>query len=247
MHSVLMRGSAKQPGQFRRSQNWIGGTRPGNAAFVPPPADRVEDLMGTLESFLHDEKQKTPALLKAALAHVQFETIHPFLDGNGRIGRLLITLILVAEGVLREPLLYLSLYFKQYRQAYYDRLEAVRREGDWPAWLEFFADAVIETSRSAVDTSRRLTEIFRSDLARIHAVGRGAGSAAMVHAKLREKPLWTIQKLKDATALTIPTVTRSLEALQSLGIVSETTGRRRGRVYSYDEYLRILNEGTQAA
>jgi Fic family protein len=249
MHQVLLggrRGANKQPGQFRRSQNWIGGTRPGNAVFVPPPADRVPDLMSALERFLHDRPDRAPTILKAALSHVQFETIHPFLDGNGRVGRILITLVFVNEGTLREPLLYLSLYFKRHRAAYYERLRAVRRDGDWAGWLRFFAEAVIDTAGSAVATSSRLTRLFDDDLERIHGIPRGSGSAALVHARLRQRPLWTIQGLKEATGLAVPTVTRALDALQRLKIVREVTGRRRNRVFAYDEYLRTLNEGTEA-
>jgi Fic family protein len=248
MHEILLRsgrGAAKQPGEFRRSQNWIGGTRPGNAAFVPPPPERVEELMAALERFLHGQPVDTPPLLKAGLAHVQFETIHPFLDGNGRVGRLLIALVLVNEGVLREPLLYLSLYFKQHRQAYYEHLGQVRERGAWDQWLRFFADGVRETAEGAVATARRLSDLFARDLARVHAAGRGAGSAAKVHSAFRERPLWTIARLREVTGLPVPTVTRAVEALQALGIVRETTGRRRGRVFSYDAYLRILSEGTE--
>jgi Fic family protein len=247
-HDVLLRGgrgAGLQPGRFRRSQNWIGGTRPGNAVFVPPPPDRVEDLMAALERFLHERPERTPTLLKAAFAHPQFETIHPFLDGNGRVGRLLITFVLMNDGVLREPLLYLSLYFKQHRHEYYERLDAIRKHGDWIGWLRFFADAVVATARSAVETSHRLTQLFAADLELVHAIGRGAGSGALVHGKLRERPLWNIQKLASATHLSVPTVTRALEALQRVKIVREVTGRRRSRVYAYDEYLRVLNEGTE--
>jgi Fic family protein len=247
-HEVLLRGgrgARLQPGRFRRSQNWIGGTRPGNAVFMPPPPDRVEDLMAALERFLHERPERTPTLLKAAFAHSQFETIHPFLDGNGRVGRLLITFILMNDGVLREPLLYLSLYFRQHRHEYYDCLDAIRKNGDWPGWMRFFADAVIVTARSAVETSHRLTQLFAADLERVHAIGRGSGSAALVHGRLRERPLWSIQKLARATHLSVPTVTRALEALQRVKIVREVTGRRRSRVYAYDEYLRVLNEGTE--
>jgi Fic family protein len=184
-------------------------------------------------------------LLKAALAHVQFETIHPFLDGNGRVGRILITLVLIGEGVLREPLLYLSLYFKRHRREYYRQLGGVRESGDWTGWLEFFADAVIETAGSAVETSRRLTTLFEDDLGRIHAIPRGGGSAALVHARFRQRPLWTIHRLMQETGLAIPTVTRALESLRGLKIVREITGRRRGRVFAYDQYIEALNEGTE--
>jgi Fic family protein len=248
MHGILLRsgrGAAMQPGVFRRSQNWIGGSRPGNAVFVPPPPDRVEDLMAALERFLHGEPVDVPPLVKAGLAHVQFETIHPFLDGNGRVGRLLIALVLVNDGILREPLLYLSLYLKQHRREYYDRLSEVREQGGWEQWLRFFAEGVRETAEGAVATARRLSDLFARDLQRIHGAGRGAGSAAKVHTAFRERPLWTINKLKAATGLPVPTVTRALASLQALGIVRETTGRRRGRIYSYDACLRVLAEGTE--
>lgn len=247
MHGILLRsgrGAAKQPGDFRRSQNWIGGTRPGTATFVPPPPERLSELMGALERFLHGQPVDMPPLFKAGLAHVQFETIHPFLDGNGRLGRLLIALILVNDGVLREPLLYLSLYFKQNRQQYYALLNQVRTRGGWEAWLRFFAQGVRETAEGAVATARQLSDLFASDLERIHAVGRGAGSAAQVLTAFRERPLWTIGKLAEATRLPVPTITRAITALEKLRIVRETTGRRRGRIYSYDACLKVLAEGT---
>lgn len=165
IHQVLLHragGSDKQPEEFRRSQNWIGGDRPGRAVFVPPPPEQVMGCMGELENFLHDKPQRMPVLVKAALAHVQFETIHPFLDGNGRVGRLLIALLLCEEGVLNEPLLYLSLYLKAHRQRYYDLLQKVRLEGDWEAWLEFFLAGVRETAASAVDTAKRLADMFNA-------------------------------------------------------------------------------------
>jgi Fic family protein len=249
MHAILLRGgrgAAKQPGKFRRSQNWIGGTRPGNAAFVPPPPERVEELMGALERFLHGQPIEAPPLLKAGLAHVQFETIHPFLDGNGRIGRLLIVLLLVSDGVLRQPLLYLSLYFKQHRKEYYELLGRVREHGAWEAWLQYFAEGVRETAEGAVATARRLSDLFTRDLENIHSAGRGAGSAARVHMAFRERPLWNIGKLSEQIGLPVPTVTRALAALERLGIVRETTGRRRGRVYAYDACLKVLSEGTEA-
>jgi Fic family protein len=248
MHGILLRsgrGAAKQPGAFRPSQNWIGGSRPGNAVVVPPPPDRVEELMAALERFLHGKSVEVPPLLKAGFAHVQFETIHPFLGGNGRVGRLLIALVLVHDGVLREPLLYLSLYFKQHRQEYYAHLNRVRDRGRWEEWLRFFADGVRETAEGAVSTARRLSDLFARDLARVHAAGRRAGSAGTIHRAFRERPLWTIGKLKEATGLPVPTVTRAMAALQTLGIVREITGRRRGRIYSYDAYLQVLSEGTE--
>jgi Fic family protein len=247
MHEILLRsgrGATKEPGAFRRTQNWIGGSRPGNAVFVPPPPDRIEKLMGALEQFLHGKPVDVSPLLKAGLTHVQFETIHPFLDGNGRIGRLLIALVLVNDGVLREPLLYLSLYFKQHRRDYYAHLNRVREGNAWAEWLRFFADGVRETAEGAVTTARRLADLFAHDLERVHAAGRGAGSAAKILTPFRERPLWTIGRLKDATGLPVPTVTRAITALEALGIVREITGRRRGRIYSYDACLKLLSEGT---
>jgi Fic family protein len=248
LHQRLLRsgrGATKSPGEFRRSQNWIGGTRPGNARFVPPPPNLVPELMSNLERFLHDQPERTPTLFKAAIGHVQFETVHPFLDGNGRVGRLLITMLLVSEGVLREPLLYLSLYFKQHRQAYYDRLDGVRTRGDWRGWLHFFAEAVTWTAGSAVDTAHRLTTLFQADRGRIQATGRGASSLLQVHGALQARPLQTIASVAASTKLTIPTVTKALDGLRALGIVRETTGRRRGRVYAYDQYLQLLSAGTE--
>lgn len=239
------RGAAKQPGEFRTSQNWIGGTRPGNAGFVPPPQELVPECMGALEKFLNDQPVRTPTLIKAALAHVQFETIHPFLDGNGRVGRLLITLLLCADGVLRDPLLYLSLYFKQHRQRYYDLLTAVRREGDWEAWLEFFADAVRETAAGAVVTAREVVDLFNRDRDRIRAIGRGSGSALQVHLEMQKRPVATVGWLVRKTKLSAPTVGKALETLMKLGPVREITGRQRRRVFAYGEYLDLLSKGTE--
>jgi Fic family protein len=249
IHKVLLskgRGSAKEPGRFRRSQNWIGGTRPGNASFVPPPADIVTECMGALELFLHDKPSKMPVLIKTALAHVQFETIHPFLDGNGRLGRLLITLLLCAEEAMNEPLLYLSLYFKTHRQEYYDLLQNVRNEGDWERWLQFFMVGVKETSEQAVETAKRLVSLFDKDRQKIQSIGKLAGSALRVHHAMQQKPILSIAKVSDMTGLTVPTVTSCLLALNKLGIARELTGQRRRRLFGYDEYIKILNEGTEA-
>lgn len=247
IHGILLqrgRGAEKQPGEFRRSQNWIGGTRPGNAAYVPPPPNQVLECMSALERWLHDEPERTPTLLKAALAHVQFETIHPFLDGNGRVGRLLITLLLGAEGVLSEPLLYLSLYLKQHRAEYYALLDRVRVEGDWEAWLGFFADGVRETAAVAVSTAQRLVQLFQSDRARIQTLGRAAGSALRLHTAFQERPVATAAGLAQRTGLSIPSVNKTLVALESAGVTRELTGRPRNRLFSYEAYLRILSEGT---
>jgi len=248
LHGVLLargRGSAQRPGEFRRSQNWIGGTRPGNAAYVPPPADAVPECMGRLELFLNDRPQPTPALPAAALAHVQFETIHPFLDGNGRLGRLLVTLLLCERKVLRQPLLYLSLHFKTHRRRYYELLDRVRREGDWETWLDFFADAVLVTAGQATQTALRLRDLAGADRDRIATLGRPAPSALRIHRALMERPLATGAWLAGRTDLAPATVNKSLAHLQRVGIVEEITGRRRDRLFSYAACIAILNEGTE--
>ncbi len=246
VHDKLLtrgRGADKQPGEFRRSQNWIGGTRPGNALFVPPPPHMVETCMGQLEAFLHTEDDGLPTLVRAALAHVQFETIHPFLDGNGRVGRLLIALMLFESKVLEQPLLYLSLYFKQHREEYYRLLSLVRTSGDWEAWLDFFLEGVAQTAGQAVETAQRLLALFREDAHRVQSLGRAAANALRVFDALRARPLSSIGSLVDRTAAAYPTVARAVEALESMGIVREVTGRKRERVFGYSRYLDILNEG----
>ncbi|MFN0180896.1 MAG: Fic family protein [Gemmatimonadales bacterium] len=248
LHQRLLRsgrGAKADAGEFRRSQNWIGGSRPGNAAFVPPPPEAVADCIAALERFLHDHSERTPTLIKAALAHVQFETIHPFLDGNGRVGRLLITMLLCAEGVLRYPLLYLSLYFKHHRQRYYELLTEVRTTGNWEAWLEFFARGTHDTANRAVATARSIGELFRTDRERLTAMGRSAGSAFPVHHEMQRRPLATVKSLIKATGLTAPTVGKALDVLVRVGIAREITGRRRGRVFGYDRYLALMSEGTE--
>jgi len=244
MHGILLaagRGAQKTPGEFRRSQNWIGGTRPGNAAFVPPPPQEVERCMGELERFLHSD---APALVKAALAHAQFETIHPFLDGNGRIGRLLITLLLCHDGVLREPLLYSSLYFKQHRQQYYSELNGVRESGDFERWLDFFAIAIRVSAEQASKTGQLISAVFQEDRSRLKDLGRQAPTALLVQEALQAKPLTTIAALTQSTKLTTPTVTQALRELEKLGIVRETTGRARGRIFAYARYIDALNAET---
>ena len=247
IHGVLLskgRGSKKEPGEFRRSQNWVGGSRPGNAIFVPPPPDQILESLGALEKFLHDDPVRTPVLIKAALAHVQFETIHPFLDGNGRLGRLLITFLLCAEGALREPLLYLSLYFKQNRQRYYELLQSVRLTGDWETWLRFFLTGVAETAEQAAKTARALMDLAAADEKRIQRIGKASGSALRVHRVLQAQPLISIAAASKRLNLSFPTVTTSLQHLEKLGIVRETTGGRYGRLYAYDRYLKIVNAET---
>lgn len=246
IHAELLakgRGAEKQPGEFRKSQNWIGGSRPGNALFVPPPPDQLIDVLASLEKFLHDET--TPSLVRAALAHVQFETIHPFLDGNGRIGRLLITLLLCNEGVLSEPMLYLSLYLKKNRDTYYALLQRVRLTGDWEAWLDFFLEGVAETALQAADTVGRLLALFQTDRQRIYELGRAAGSAPRVHEFMQKQPLVSASRLVKELGISKPTATSALNALVKLGIANEVTGGTTNRVYAYTHYLRILSEGTE--
>lgn len=248
VHEVLLRGGrgrAAEPGEFRRSQNWIGGTRPGNARFVPPPHDRVGDLMSDLEKFIHSNTPPMPLLLKIGLVHVQFETIHPFLDGNGRLGRLLITLLLCSHDVLDDPLLYLSLYFKTHRDEYYELLQSVRTGGDWEAWLRFFLEGVVETAGQAAEAATGLLELFDRDRRRIEALGRPAGSALRVHQLAQERPFVTIPAAATRLGISRPTVARSVEHLERLGVLHEGTGRRWRRTYAYREYLRILESGTE--
>ena len=246
MHTHLMargRGSDKAPGEFRRSQNWIGGTRPGNARFVPPPPQEVEPCMAALESFIHGDNSPNPVLLKAALAHVQFETIHPFLDGNGRLGRLLIALLLHQGGLLAQPLLYLSLYFKQHRPLYYELLDRVRTHGDWEAWVDFFLEGIAQTAQGAVQTAQRLVALFQQDTQRTQATGRGAANAQRVLHALRRRPLCGLRQLCRDAGMTFPTASKAMQTLVGIGIARELTGQRRNRVFVYDAYLDILNEG----
>ena len=247
LHARLLqsgRGDNKDPGEFRRSQNWIGGTRPGNALFVPPPVSELDVCLDAFERFIHETESRLPPLIKAGLLHVQFETIHPFLDGNGRVGRLLMTLFLCANGVLRNPLLYLSLYLKTRRADYYRLLQEVRENGAWEAWLEFFLDGVAETANQAFDAAVRIADLFAKDRARIAAESERAGSALRIHDLLQQHPFATANDLVAHTGLTAPTVNAALADLERLGVVAEITGRRRGRVFSYRAYLDILGEET---
>ena len=248
IHGVLLskgRGGNQTPGEFRRSQNWIGGSRPGNAAFVPPPPEEVPECMSKLELFLHDKPEPTPVLLKAALAHVQFETIHPFLDGNGRLGRLLITLLLCSASVLRQPMLYLSLYFKTHRQYYYDLLNGIRSTGDWEAWLDFFAEAIIVTATQAAQTAKQLVDLANQDRDKISGIGRAAMSALQVHRALMEHPIATSGSLAEKTGITSATANRALSHLEQLGIVKEITAQKRNRLFSYARYIEIIGRGTE--
>lgn len=248
IHAILLkdgRGAHKQPGEFRRSQNWLGGSRPGDAVFVPPPPERLMECLDPFERFLHDDAPPTPVLLKASLAHVQFETIHPFLDGNGRLGRLLITLILIHEGVLREPLLYLSLYFKTHRSDYYDHLQRVRLEGDWEGWLRFFLQGIFETARQAVETARAVLDLFEQDRKRIRGLGRIAGSCLQLHRSLQQQAIVNIPGAARELGINRTTISTCIRRLHELDIVREITGRRRNRLFVYDRYVQILSEGTE--
>lgn len=248
MHEVLLnkgRGSSKQPGEFRHSQNWIGGTRPGNAKFVPAPPDKVIDLLGSMEKFLHDEAVTLPTLIKAALVHHQFETIHPFLDGNGRIGRLLITFILCVEGILQKPMLYLSLYFKTHRQAYYEHLQLVRETGDWEEWIQFFLKGVIETANQAIETAQKILKLLDEDRKKIETKNKPSAFTLRVHTYLQKHPITEAKYIVKNCKMTLPSANKSLNQLVDLNIVKEITGKARNRIYIYKKYLDILNEGTE--
>ncbi len=245
IHSVLLsggRGSHKLPGEFRHSQNWIGGTRPGNALFVPPPVDYLNKCLSDFEVFLQDDS--LPILVKAGLAHVQFETIHPFLDGNGRLGRLLITLLLCNNKILDEPILYLSLYLKQNRHAYYDLLQEVRLHGTWETWLEFFLEGVTLSAKQAVQTALDINKLFSQDLEKISSLGRARFSCEQIFEYLKKLPQVTVPLLASTLEMTAPTARSSVNHMVSLGILEEVSGKKRDKFYVYRKYLKILEEGT---
>lgn len=245
IHAVLLshgRGEDKQPGEFRRTQNWIGGSSPGNALFVPPPAHEVMPCLDKWEKFMHDMPTRSPTLIKAALLHVQFETIHPFLDGNGRVGRLMIPLLLCYEKALGKPLLYLSLYFKSNRETYYQLLQKVRMEGDWEEWLLFFLTGVAETAEQATSTAKAIFRLIDSERAIIETMGRVAGNMLRLHHGMQRKPVFSIAEASANHKLSTQTIINSLERLKSLGIVREITGRQRNQVFIYDTLLTVLGE-----
>ncbi|HEX8454851.1 MAG TPA: Fic family protein [Longimicrobium sp.] len=248
MHGVLMqegRGSARNPGEFRRTQNWIGGTRPGNARFVPPPPHEMQAALANLENFLHDEHGHTAPLLKAGLAHVQFETIHPFLDGNGRIGRLLISLVFMTERLLTQPFFYFSLYLKENRADYYDALQRVRTHGDWEGWMHFYLVGVEAVARQSADTSLALRTLFEEDQRRVMRLGRASASTARVYEYLRQRVIISIPRAVKELVIAWPTVSGALQRLEQLGIAREITGRSRDRLYAYHQQLHLLDQGTQ--
>lgn len=246
-HRRLMdgvRGATKQPGEIRRSQNWIGGSRPGNAVFVPPPPTRLPELLSTLEKYIHADDD-LPPLIRAGLVHVQFETIHPYLDGNGRIGRLLISLLLQHWGLLRAPSLYLSLFFKRHRAEYYRRLDAVRTQGDWEGWTDFFLDGVATIADEAVTSARDIFAIVGQDRARLLASDAASVSAVRLFEELPNHPIVTVASSMTLLAISKPTAIRAIEALVSAGVLTETTGRRRDRSFAYAAYVDLLRIGTE--
>ncbi|PYV97647.1 MAG: cell filamentation protein Fic [Acidobacteria bacterium] len=248
IHEVLLtggRGANNMPGEFRRSQNWIGGTRPGNASFVPPPPERLMGCLDDFEKFLHDDQHKLPVLVEAGLVHVQFESIHPFLDGNGRVGRLLITLLLCAKGALSEPLLYPSLYLKTNRTQYYDLLQRVRSEGAWEDWLAFFLEGVASAAQEAAETAERTLKLFARDRGKIEKLGRPSESALRVHELMQMNPYIRIRTATKALKLTVPTVTNALSHLVRLGIVKEVSGKQRDRLFAYSRYVSMVSAGTE--
>lgn len=248
MHAILLRGgrgARKQPGEFRQSQNWIGGTRPGNAAFVPPPADQLMELLGNLEFYLNDELGKYPTLVKAAISHVQFETVHPFLDGNGRMGRLLITLLLWHEGVLSQPALYLSLYLKRNRATYYELLSRMRMDGAYEVWFEFFLQGVLEIAGETTESLQQIITLFEKDKAKIGKLKRARPTALRVYEHFQRRGMATILQLSEALEISQPTATAAVQHLIALHIVSESSGKKRDRIFSYDAYLKILRTDTE--
>ncbi len=248
MHELLLegnRGSNKAPGEFRKSQVWLGGSTPSKAVFVPPPFEVIDDLLANFERFIHDYFGYTSPLIKAAVAHAQFETIHPFLDGNGRLGRLLITLIFCADSFLDEPIIYLSLYFKSHREAYYEALQRVRTEEDWEGWISFFLQGMLDTAQQAFDTSVRLTELIKQDTIRVSNLGRAAQSALDVYEKAKQDIIFSVADIREHLEISLPTIRKSIDELVNLGILQEITGKGRNRIWAYQTYLQILSEGAE--
>ena len=242
-HKKLMnnsRGNNKNPGEFRSSQNWIGGSRPGNAIFVPPPPEKLMECLDNLEKFLHDEKIQIPILIRAAIAHLQFETIHPFLDGNGRIGRLLITLMLYNDGILKQPCLYLSLYFKTNRQEYYNHLQNVRKNGDFESWIKFFLTGVEETANDAIATAQNIITLFKQDSQLIESHKNITPNLLTLYKFLQDNPITNTNQIKENLKISLPTIIRNLEILQNIGIVQEITKKERNKIFIYEKYLDIL-------
>jgi Fic family protein len=245
-HQRLMkgvRGTNKLPGEVRRTQNWVGGTRPGNATYVPPPPEQLPALLGDLEKFLHAESELHP-LIRAGLVHVQFESIHPYLDGNGRMGRLLVTLLLEHWGLLEEPLLYLSLFLKQHRDQYYQLLTRVRHDGDWEAWTMFFLEGVATIADEAAQSARQLYGLVTGDRERVLSSRTASVMALRLLEQLPRHPIVTIPEAVKLLSSTKPTASKAVGLLEELGILKETTGRQRDRTFSYHRYLDRLRVGT---
>ena len=246
-HQRLMRGvrgAEKLPAELRGSQNWIGGTRPGNAVYVPPPPHALAEALSAFERYLHTEDDTLPPLVRAGLMHVQFETIHPYLDGNGRIGRLLITLLLEDWKILAKPLLYLSLFFKRHREEYYRRLSAVRTDGDWEAWTDFFLDGVATIADEAVISARELFALVTADRARVLRSDTTSVAAVRLFEMLPRHPLVSVASVMKLLSTSKPTAARAIDTLAVAGVLIETTGKKRDRWYSYQGYLERLRVGT---
>jgi len=244
IHSILLnstRGQTKNPGEFRVSQNWIGGTRPSNARFVPVSPDKLLETLDSFEKYMNDEADKTPVLVKIALLHHQFETIHPFLDGNGRVGRLLITLFLVVNNFMKSPFLYISVFFKKHRDLYYEHLNIVRFEGDWEKWMNFFLEAVFETAKDAKETLLDIQKMFNEDDEKIKSLKRAAESAQIVFYEFKKKPLLTAKEIIKNTEISKPTVMKSLKHLVELGIIKSISEKKWGQIFEYSRYMRKLN------
>lgn len=247
IHAILLRGgrgAQQTPGEFRKSQNWLGGTRPGNAKFVPPPAEMLPDILSDFEQFFHIEDD-LPLLIKIGLIHVQFETIHPFLDGNGRLGRLLITLLLCNNNILSEPILYLSLFLKNHRDLYYEHLQNVRLKGDWEAWLEFFLEAICNIARESCLTTQNMLQLFEEDEQKISVLGRAQHSALRVFELFKIKPLNTVPNIAKDLGVSQPTARAAVNHLLELNIL-RAAKQQRDKLYSYKNYLDLLNEGVDS-
>ena len=239
-----VRGERKQSGEVRRSQNWVGGTRPGNAVFVPPPPNELSGALGRLEKYIHSASD-LPPLVRIGLIHVQFETIHPYLDGNGRIGRLLIALLLEDWRLLSQPLLYLSLFFKRNLDEYYDRLGRVRTDGDWEGWIEYFLRGVELVSEEAVQNAMELSARAKDDRESVLGNRQTTVAAVRLFERLPEHPMITVKRAMKMLATTRPTAAKAVEALVTAGVLEETSGRKRDRVFAYAEYLKLLGQGTE--
>ena len=236
------RGSGKQPGELRRSQNWIGGTRPGNAVFVPPPADQVPALLTDLERFIHAEQTDLPALVRVALVHAQFETIHPYLDGNGRIGRLLIASLLEHWQLLPEPLMYLSGYLKQHQSEYYRRLSAIRTDGDWEGWVQFFLEAVQNAAAQSERAVVALASLVANDRRRLLAHPKANAVSYRLFELLPTMPRLSVDRVCEAVQTTFPTANTAIKLLEELGILTELTGQKKNRTFSYAGYIQLLSQ-----